>query len=182
MCPFWKVHTTLPTFSHNENQKAIVWLLWSVCALQRGAIRSISSVYVSLASEMMSLQNGGVERLQGPCPEIQPCKPGTVQGLCSCFSSDGHQGWGKEKMGENHPFLYEQNQILKALGWRSRKCVSHLTYMCVSWFSGAHFGTRAKYCRGNGHDGASAGRELGQPQHSWAVSGLPETFRRALAL
>lgn len=103
MCPFWKAQTTFPTFSHNENQKAVVWLLWSMCALQRGGIRSISSVCVSLVNEMMSPQNGGVKGLQGPCPEIQPCKPGTVQGLC--FSSNGHQGWGEEKPGKIPTFV-----------------------------------------------------------------------------
>lgn len=86
---------------------------------------------------------------------------------------------GGKKNQEKSPLLYEQNQILKALGWRSRMCLSHLTYMLVSGSSGAHFGTRAKCSRGNGHGGDSAGRDLGQPHHSWAVSGLPGKFRGA---
>lgn len=175
------MHTTFPTFSYNENQKAIVWLLWSLCVLQRGGIRSISSVCVSLANEMMSAKWWGQEAA-GSMSWDSACKPGTVEGLCSCFSSDWHQGWRKEITGKNHPLLYEQNQILKALSWKSRKCLSHLTCMCVSGSSAAHFGIKVECSRGNGNDGDSAGRDLGQPHHSWAASELPEKFWRALAL
>lgn len=175
------MHTTFPTFSYNENQKAIVWQLWSLCVLQRGGIRSISSVCVSLANEMMSAKWWGQEAA-GSMSWDSACKPGTVEGLCSCFSSDWHQGWRKEITGKNHPLLYEQNQILKALSWKSRKCLSHLTCMCVSGSSAAHFGIKVECSRGNGNDGDSAGRDLGQPHHSWAASELPEKFWRALAL
>lgn len=173
------MHTTFPTFSHNENQKATVWLLWSVCALWREGIRTISSVCMSFVKELKSLQNGGVDRLQAPRPEVQPCEP------CDCVGSQlllqlwwtPGPGVGKKTQGKKTAFVYEQSLIIKAPGWRSRKRPSHLSCLLTPGSSGACFGPRAEGSGGNGHDGDSTSRDLGGSHHSRAVWGHPGDCR-----
>lgn len=92
------MHTTFPAFSDNENQKATVWLLWSMCALRREGIRTISSVRMSLVRELKSLRNGGVERLQAPCPEGPALRALSLRGVSADVSAlTDIRGRGEDK-------------------------------------------------------------------------------------